>query len=478
MSIRHKRMLGILLGAVMVSLWWGCSQPDDILSEIGSSTFYLNPERLPSLPSDMSYELWVTDNDADTISLGKFKWDNLTKHFTDLDGNLRTDSGQFNLSTDALKYKSILLSVEVHPDVDPTHAGPVMLVDSLNDPDDNPITLRFPLSDSLWNAVSYFNMETPTDSNIYDNEGYGVWFSAFQVQVDTVTDTLSLDSFEIDTVLTTQPADPSKKGQDTFFVENIINIGVDTITRILGFDTIQQIIPVYDRVIGHDGVISPPAKPTRITTELTLYFTVGGSIVIEYGQYFRLAGGYGFIDYSEQGWMYRGWVVSTVAADAGCGTGPMTLPAWGDDDPINRYIPGHSTGSLLSIGRFSIDSVKDIDNPYSIGPRRPDIPGEDFLQNLPNGIPLPAEGLVPSVMNPAGTFGSVIITLEPSNFTKQGVTNFPLIFMTRELPSLRDSITADTLPDIVEEFVLYNKSGAVHGDLVGFPRVNVTLVRK
>ena len=158
MSVRHKRMLGILLGVVMVSLWWGCSQPDDILSEKGNSTFYLDPERLPSLPNDMAYELWVTDGADDTISLGKFKWNSITKNFTDLNGNKRPDSGQFNLSTDALNYRTLLLSVEVHPDADPTHCGPVMLEDTLNDPDQNPIVMRFPLSDSLWNAITFFNM--------------------------------------------------------------------------------------------------------------------------------------------------------------------------------------------------------------------------------------------------------------------------------------------------------------------------------
>jgi hypothetical protein len=81
-------------------------------------------------------------------------------------------------------------------------------------------------------------------------------------------------------------------------------------------------------------------------------------------------------------------------------------------------------------------------------------------------------------MNSAGTFGSVVVTLEPDNFTKQGQTNFPLVLLSRELPRLRDSVVADTAPQIVEEFLMRNFSGTVHGNPVGFPRVNVTLIRE
>jgi hypothetical protein len=159
MSVRHKRMLGILLSVVVMSIWWGCAQPDDILSEVGNSTFILDPQRLPELPADMAYELWVTDGVADTISLGKFKWNSATKHFTDLAGVKRPDSGQFNLPTDALAYKILLVSVEVHPDTNGSHCGPVMLMDTINDPELNPIALRFPLSTpfGMLSAISIWN---------------------------------------------------------------------------------------------------------------------------------------------------------------------------------------------------------------------------------------------------------------------------------------------------------------------------------
>jgi hypothetical protein len=302
------------------------------------------------------------------------------------------------------------------------------------------------------------------------------------LKVDSVRDTFALVSFNIVRSIVFTLPDPNKDGSDTIYVDDIVNIRDTTITRILGFDTIQQQVVRFDRVFGHDGTIDSTAEHPyrgRKTTELFLTFQIGDTMIVDtFGDFFSLVGGYGLIDYSSQGWLYHAWVVSTEAAERGCEAGTMTLPAWESTDPISRYLPGNTAGALLSIGRYTIDTVKDMDDPYSIGPRRPNFPGEDFLQNLPSGGSLGPEGLIPWTMHSSGTFGSVFVSLEPTNFTKQGQTNFPLIFLSSELPQSRNEILADSVPNVVEEFLVRNFTGTVNGNPVGFPRINVTLIRK
>ena len=85
---RSNRLFFIALSAIILAVIAGCSQPNDVLAPVASTKIILRPERLPTPPQGMLYELWVKKNNDQSVSLGKFNWNNQLYRFSDSAGNV------------------------------------------------------------------------------------------------------------------------------------------------------------------------------------------------------------------------------------------------------------------------------------------------------------------------------------------------------------------------------------------------------
>jgi len=468
MTRRANRLLILALAVISMTLYYGCSQTDDILTPVSHTTLTLSVQLLPTAPDGMVYELWVA-GEGDTVAVGRFNFDQNNYKFLNENGSTRADGGTFEFNGDLFDYTDILVTVELVSDPTPAGPGPIMLTDRVTNPEDNPIRLVFPLSDSLWFSTCQFNMVTPSDSNLASNIGAGVWFSSFTLsntEADSLRDTIGLDPVDSFT-LTYREYDQPDSGKTTrTSIMAYDSVAIDTLWYSLGIDSVQRI-----RVALLQPVLYVDSGPPYGGYELAPNYVVDTLQRVQFEKF--LQADYGLIDYSSYGWHYKGWVLSPFINPAINGVATFTPPPW--PQPSLDLFFRYAFGGMLTTGTFTQFNEPDNGNPYSGGPRVPPIPGEDFLQGLPAGLPEPLN-LLPNIggFNP----GYVFITLEPYNYTDT-TTNFPLILLSGMMP--------------------FNQSAAVGGDLVdaswntaqpmdlfintnnptlGFPRIDVAIRRQ
>ncbi|MBD3331907.1 hypothetical protein GF356_03575 [candidate division GN15 bacterium] len=455
MPNRFKWLVGCVL---VLALWqlWGCEQPEDVLVPANSTELTLKAERLPTLPDGLVYELWVAKSfstwNSSATSLGRFAYNSDRKVYLNPDGSNRADKGKFLLDDDVLNYEVLMVTVE-QSGTPSTTPGPVMLWDTVTTFYQNPIRMRFPLSDSLWFTTAMFNMETPSDGGRDDNDGSGLWFTRYQERVGISQDTLSLDSWTITT------AELTEDTTFTTYVDSIYNIRLDTVDTVFGFwDTLSRQVVRYDAEVKIDSTF-----PYTYNDNFDLEYTASDDVdSVIYGDYLLLDTL--FIDYSEYGWQYRGWVVSE--AIDGCGA-TMNLPAWPVEVAGNFWIPGAKTGEMLSTGYFVDVNSADSGVDYSMSDRRPPYPGEDFFDTPCGAGPLQ---LVDGVSR-----GSCMITLEPMNFDSDA--NFPLILLSSGLPQFQTRLQTTQDGLVVQEYYMDNWSRATPDGVYGFPSVFVEVNR-
>ena len=457
MSRRVNRLLFIALMVITVTIYFGCSQPDDIISPVSYTTLTLSAQLLPEAPEGMAYELWIVKlegTDTTYISLGKFYYDRAQKKFTDLDGLEREDKNVFNLEDDIYLYDWIAISIEALEGDDPLLPGPTMLWDLVTDPSDNQIELRFPFSDSMWLATCRYNMQTVSDTNRFENIGVGLWFSNYTRRTNVVWDTIAIDSITIDCTLVN---DINGNSDTTITVIiDVLNPRIDTIGLVLGIDTISHQSFQYE--LKYETYTEPP----YCTTDVDFYIQTSDTDTI-YSDHFT-QDDFALWDYSEINWHYKGWIVSPSIS--GASEGDFTLPAWGHTITGKNELPGYE-GGLISTGTFDrIDEPDDDGGKYAIGPRIPPFPGDEFFLGLPNG----ASGPLNLVPNSEGNQGVVFISLEPDNFVTDS-TNFPLIIFFEPLPE----IPWDTLLTLDQNTMtgLINSNNPTRG----FPLVEVSIRR-
>ncbi len=456
MSNRIRRLLIMAALVVATTVYWGCSQPADVLAPFSTSEVTLNPQVLPANFPGMHYELWVA-NSQDTVSLGKFAYDNFNKKFLESNGSLRADSNLFTLDGNIYEFSKLFVSVEEDNDPAPLSPGPIMLIDDVTLPSELSVDLVFPLSDILWEATARYNMETTSDSDRVALDGYGIWFSSYQRLVDSVRDTFSLDSFWVDT---TYPI---------FLTDTIIRnlIGISNITsgdttRIFGVDSFNHAIIRFFQDVQTD---SADAGDSILVTIPNFIYTIGSLFAFNFDEFTQDS--FALPDYDSLGWNYKGWVVSpTVAPSA---VGGVTLPAWRPNSAFDSLMPGIN-GGLLTTGTFSKITKPDNSNPYVAGPRLPQFPGEDFILNLPGGMVPISEGGMWGGLVPLsnGNSGTVFISLEPTNFVTD-TTNFPLIAFMGDIPSSRSTVT-----DTVVIINMQNRT-QTNDPFIGFPRIRVDI---
>ncbi|MCH7691722.1 MAG: hypothetical protein IIA17_11870, partial [candidate division Zixibacteria bacterium] len=152
MSNRIRRLLILAALVAANTVYWGCSQPADVLAPFSTSEITLNPQLLPANFPGMHYQLWVS-NSQDTVSLGRFAYDNFNKRFLEVNGSLRADSNLFTLDGNIFNFTKLFVSVEEDNDPLPLSPGPIMLIDDVTLPSDLSVDLVFPLSDILWEAT-------------------------------------------------------------------------------------------------------------------------------------------------------------------------------------------------------------------------------------------------------------------------------------------------------------------------------------
>lgn len=430
---------------VVAVLLVGCEQPEDVLTPLSSTGMWLNEQLLPSTFDSMSYELWLADynitggiveidsfsqdsgyieqlNLTRTYSLGKFKYDHTLKRFLEIDGSERLDSNFFYADRDILEYRYIMLSLETDTDSLPDEPGPIMLVGETGAAE---IRMRFPKSDSLWESIIWYNMETCTDASNAGSpttDGAAVWFSTYAFGLYQYIDTFTVKSWTIDS--------------NTFITDTVIDtniIGIDStrnrsIRETIGLDVLtRRRVDIYPRY-SIDTVnywTTSLELVCSLSTEKT--FRVHEFNQGDNDEEFQMP------DPSPFGWKYKGWVVSPVVPVTWFGR--FTPPAW---TLIGEEL-AETDGGLISTGKFTDERRRDDADPYidrssSNRFRRPNFPGEDFLYDLPWG-----NNDLQLVPGSGGNPGRVFITLEPDNFVTD-TTNFPLLVFSAKLPENRDEV--------------------------------------
>ena len=461
MSNRIRRLMILAALVAATTVYWGCSQPADVLAPFSTSEVTLNPQLLPANFPDMHYQLWVS-NTQDTVSLGRFGYDEFNKRFLEVDGSLRADSNLFTLDDNIFKFSKLFVSIEEDVDPAPSSPGPIMLIDDVTLPSDLSVDLVFPLSDILWDATARYNMETTSDSDRVALDGYGIWFSSYQRLFDSIRDTLSLDSFWVDTTYEIFPRDT--------IIRNLINIFRDSTkcdtcpfiskdtTRIFGVDSFSHAVIRFYQDVQND---TAAAGDSILITIPNFIYTIGSLFAFNFDNFTQDS--FALPDYTIYGWNYKGWVVSpTVAPSA---VGGVTLPAWRPNSDNDSLMPGIN-GGLLTTGTFSEINKPDNNNPYVAGPRLPQFPGEDFIVNLPGGMDTTNWGGL--VEFNSGNSGTVFISLEPTNFVTD-TTNFPLIAFMGNVPESRSIITSTIV------IINMDNRTQTNDPSIGFPRIRVDI---
>lgn len=463
-----SRVLLLISALGLLAAFWGCDQTDDVTAPRSVTKVWLEAERLPTPPIGMVYELWaskanVTTMTADDVaSLGRFSYVNCDtlEAFLDPDSAvIRLDSNQFEFDYDLFGYRYLFVSMERATEVNDV-PGPVMLMQQITGATDT-IRMYFPLSDedNLGRAIVRLNMETSSDQNRRNFDGYGLWFSSYEVILWTITDTT--DAF---TTLKWDTLWPDISGSDTLNKDWLTKQWPDTVWFVIdteyvdfGRDTLPietaqllngaPYVPVSTLWFQHVGARRNIIYEVDADTAWPVIYkdidqqaidSIQRSVVLDvYTQ-----DDYGLPDYSAYGWKYQGWVVGDNLQPTW--VGEFTPPAW-DFRTGTNFIPGY-LGGLVSTGQFThIDSADDA-NPFTFSvpwvvdsgafldtvEKRPNVPGEDFL-NTDSILQYYGYGSRINLVPPTGYGATAFITLEPVNRLVDS-TNSPLIIFTAELP--------------------------------------------
>ncbi len=533
MNGRSNRLFGTALFAILLLLGLGCTQSDDIAAPVATTGISIDPQRLPNAPEGYAYALWVEPVEGDPIFIDIFDWNSELYIFTDTtDTTDNQIEPTWTVDIDVLhsSYAYLSLTIEKLDEfTDTTEMGPVMLQSDIHDPEEEPIKMVFPYD--LWEGTGSFSVETPTDKNSNSNEDGGIWFAIYVYDSVLVTDTLGfqsssisytnridttywncleysgedcIDSVEVEEypsyewrIVDTLKGEELPYTLDTIGYCNLdttlvghvfINI-LDTLTDGSGQDSIVALDTLYYQYIRYDIVATPVNLGSTVrvdTVRLEISGTDTNAVIVEVPPYRDVQWSFAydqdtnivfidrFIDAFDElpdlngtDWHYKGWVISPYIDTTTFGklTKPVWLPAQ------YEIFLSPSSGGMISTGSFKSFDLPDDGNPYSLTGRVPPYPGEDFLQNLPDGHP-PLTFC--DVTDSSSAAGTVFITVEPDNYGSN-TTNFPLILMTGDMPSYRQ--VSNRLAH-TQLFDLINRFQALDDDPHGWPALLVTIDRK
>ena len=500
MMTRPKHLLLLTLVVASMALYWGCEQPETIFADKNQTILYLEPERMPSTPYGMVYNLAVAADVVDdtvqgVVDIERFGYDWETRSFLDAVGDPRADSNRFIFSGDIYDYGYILVTVQKKAffggGIDPT--GPVMLIDEIRDPFEDPLLMVFPHMDTLTSSQAFYHMKAVSDDDSWGDtrtatNGAAIWFNTVNWETKTLRDTFELTSFIIDSNWV------DNFGDDDCF-EGVVNIsGYETpikVTRVFGLDTIMGTTVRFDVETYVTCIDSGPPPYLKSNLDSLVWLTgltnsegvivPGDSLLVSYNDHVQI-GGY-WKDLTSFGWKYRGWVVSSVIENVNAGIGDMTPPAWVAYNTANDSLIRGIDGELLSTGIFTSLEQPDDGNPYISSEHGvPPYPGEDFL-HVPGAATTEVQ-LVPG----GGSTGTIFIAMHPSNAATD-TTNFPLIVGSVQLPAFRAQVTVQDQGSPAGPFDPFSyslvgraitdlPSSQVGPHLQGFPQIEVKFERQ
>lgn len=465
MTRRANRLLLLALAVVSLTLYYGCSQTDDIVTPVSTSVLTLEASNLPTLPDGMVYELWAA-REGDTLSIARFGYDEDNLTFLTEAGQPRSKGGEFEMGGDILAYEMIFISVENAGSEDDNLESPanIMVLAKATNPRDRQVELIMPHTDSMFYAAPFFCMQTPSDSNRnMSSIDAGVWFAWYRFEKFSHVEEIGIDTIIYDTI----PAETIGKVYYSDYILDTAN-PLEIVTEYFTFDTVtyRQVRYTIESVI----VTDTPMTVVNATVE----WVEGDSIYRLIDDFSQGQDGMSLEDYSQYGFQYRGWVMAPAVATAGASVGQWTPPPWYNDNiPLTVLNP--DLCGLISTGAFTRIDQPDDGNPYSAGPRVPEYPGEDFLINLPNN----AEDTLNLIADATQYFGqgNVLISLEPMNY-KDSTTNFPLILFVGWMPPFKSQLLPDSTasePEAVYE-PMQNFTSPEPG-VRGTPRIVVDIER-
>ncbi len=190
MNGRLNRLFCVTLIAILVVAVSGCDQPANVIAPTSTTELTLNPVRLFDPPQGYAYALWVIDTLDEASYVDIFSWDHALYKFRDTSGNAIDNVWDAKQNVLDPKYRFVAMSIEQLSNFDTTAMGPIMLMDTIVDPNNYTMQMVFPLH--VWETEGSFCMETPTDGNSNSNEASGVWFALYVYDSLIVRDTTNL----------------------------------------------------------------------------------------------------------------------------------------------------------------------------------------------------------------------------------------------------------------------------------------------
>jgi len=467
-----------LFGGLLL-LAFGCTQQEDVVQPLSSSTITLNPHYLPELDSIYVYQIWMvkvqnpgddfTAAGAQFIPLRKFLWDNSVDRFRDLNGNLLTDD--IELPESWFAYDYIVVSVENVDDKAPDEpSGVYMLYDDVVDPVTRPIVMKFPAN--LFLTTGAFFVGTPTNDTTYwdftadslvrvsEEENKGLWICSRFLTERYLHDTLGVDSFNNSQFINT---DTTRKYEpDTINVkwpdDSTWTIIIDTV--VYGYDTLQhrridlEYEVIYDTV--YDYNLYPYFQIDSITT-LQYPYPLGRIPYWEYSGPIAEAP-----DIYPYGWYFNSWVMlEQPAGGDNSGMDLSTMIPFGTGE--QEAFTGQNTWGVLPLGPFRYPDMPDLNNPYIDNREVPQFPGEDFVVGASAFANLNLRRIADH------TWGFVIVGMEPRSdlLTTDENTNFPLFILSAEIPQGNADIYTDGNPN--------NDSPTFHNWTQFLPEIDISV---
>ncbi len=453
--------LALILGAFALII--GCAQSQDVVQPQIDTTITLAPQFLPGLDSLYTYELWmvkvqVPGDDfiapgATFTSLGKFTFNNTTGEFMNATRDSAISS-TIELPETWLNYDYIVVSVEDVNDPSPLPSGAYMLSDKVVDPKLRPIELKFPIS--LFNAVGFYFVATPTDDTTYwhfkdpennndssylvfvrNDEDRGLWVCSRSRSEIPLWDTLGVN--EIDTIVVTVDTsdtshtrgEPDTVGID--FPNPDTGWAIETTSVIISYDTLQHRrinVPWITEIDSNYRYTIYPAYDIDSITTPDYPFPLGSHV-----PYYVYSGPLGGLpDISPYGWRYNTWVM-LEQPDAGPNSGLdlNTMIPFGDGK--QQDFTGLSTWGVLPLGSFHRSDTADFSNPFNSNREVPNFPGSDYVKFTDDADSLRYVNL-DLRRSSMERWGTVVIGMEPApgKVTLDSTANFPLFFMAEDLP--------------------------------------------
>lgn len=451
--------LALVVGAFILII--GCAQSKDVVQPQIDTTITLTPQFLPGLDSLYTYELWMVkvQNPGDDFiasgaaftSLGKFTYDNATGRFM----NAARDSvisNKIDLPETWLNYDYIVVSVEDVDDPSPaTPSGAFMLSDRVVDPKTRPIAMKFPIS--LFGAVGYYFVATPTDDTTYwhfavnnndssylvfvrNDEDKGLWVcSRFRSEIP-LWDTLGVDSIEdIVKTLDTSDTSTSRGNPDTVgidFPDPDTGWAVETTSVVISYDTLQHRrinIPWITEVDSNYKYTLYPAYVIDSITTPDYPFPLGDVPYYVYSGPLE-----GLPDIAPYGWRYNTWVM-LEQPESGDNSGLDLRSMIPFGDGRLEDFTGLDTWGVLPLGPFYRSDSADLSNPFNSNREVPNFPGSDYVKfpNAADSLRYEHLNLRRSSMD---RWGTVVVGMEPDSgkVVVDSTVNFPLFFLSKDIP--------------------------------------------